>query len=428
MLKTSLRDTQKIAVKKAKVFDGFALFPEQRTGKTLVSLALVDYRKPDVLFIVCPKRAIGEWERQIERHLTIDWSCEVEIINFEAISATRNLRKVWREKVKDWKAQEKSIYMICDEAHRIKKRGSNQSGMVRSLGKHCRWRLALTGTPIAQGIWDSWAIFDFTLPGQVFGTFEEFKEEFLIMDTRYGPYSNKVKRVINEEEFYELFHKYSYRITLAEARVAEGQKAPLIRRRKIYFGLEDKTWDYYNELESELETYVQGTHISTPLVLTLTMKLQQLAGGFLINDTQVEGSKKKSREIIPIGGEKLRELERLLLTLMDRKLVICCRFRHEIQAIRDLLDKLELTFKVIAGGKDNEWDGQFNAQVIILQIQSGIAIDLAEASDYIFYSWDFSLINYEQARFRILSFATKQANYYYLLARGTVDESIYQLD
>lgn len=156
------------------------------------------------------------------------------------------------------------------------------------------------------------------------------------------------------------------------------------------------------------------------------MKLQQLAGGFLINDTQVEGSKKKNREIIPIGGEKLRELERLLLTLMDRKLVICCRFRHEIQAIRDLLDKLELTFKVIAGGKDNEWDGQFNAQVIILQIQSGIAIDLAEASDYIFYSWDFSLINYEQARFRILSFATKQANYYYLLARGTVDESIYQ--
>ena len=49
MIKTELRNYQQEAVEAAQGFDGFALFTEQRTGKTLVSLTLVDQKKPDIL-------------------------------------------------------------------------------------------------------------------------------------------------------------------------------------------------------------------------------------------------------------------------------------------------------------------------------------------------------------------------------------------
>ena len=81
------------------------------------------------------------------------------------------------------------------------------------------------------------------------------------------------------------------------------------------------------------------------------------------------------------------------------------------------------SWKTISGR--SEFDGQFDVDVIILQIQSGEAIDLSAANTYIFYSWNHSLINFEQARFRVQAFDTGQVNYLFLIAEGTVDEDLY---
>jgi hypothetical protein len=198
---------------------------------------------------------------------------------------------------------------------------------------------------------------------------------------------------------------------------------PKIRKRKILFDLKPESQRAYEELEEELETVVRGVKVSTPLVLTLTMKLQQLAGGFLIQDIHIPGKKRKKRLIISVGEEKLEELAKLLPTLGDRKLVICARFRHELEKIAELVEPSH-SYKMIAGG--HEYNGLFDTDIILLQVQSGVAIDLSMSNSYIFYSWDFSYINFEQSKFRVLSFDTEQVNYYFLMARGTVDEEIYE--
>jgi hypothetical protein len=94
--------------------------------------------------------------------------------------------------------------------------------------------------------------------------------------------------------------------------------------------------------------------------------------------------------------------------------VICCRFKHEIDRIGDLLTDLGYTWKTVSGRE--EYNGQFDVDVIILQVQSGEAIDLSASNTYIYYSWNHSLINYEQARFRVQSFNTTQVNYFFLIA------------
>jgi hypothetical protein len=61
-----------------------------------------------------------------------------------------------------------------------------------------------------------------------------------------------------------------------------------------------------------------------------------------------------------------------------------------------------------------------------MQIQSGMAVDMSQADDIIFYSTDYSYLNLEQARFRVLAYAKEYARYYFLLAEGTIDEQIFQ--
>lgn len=430
MLKTTLRGYQREAVKRAIRHSGFAFFNEQRTGKCLCSIAVADHVKPDIIFIVCPKKALRVWSREFTKHLELDWDCYIRYIHYEASAKEATDRRRYYKLADKWKKQGRSIMVIVDEIHRCKKRGTRNSRFVRTLGRRATYRLALTGTPISEGHKDAWAIFDFIQPG-VFGKWEDFENDFLVTETKKnwkkGTEYTKILGPKNEEEFNEIFHKYCYRITLAEARRSEGLAGAKIRHRRVPVKLKSKTWKIYRELEEYLETEVNGYPINTPLVLTLAMKLQQIAGGYVIQDTRIPGKRKKNRKVHKIGEEKITELGLLLINeerLQNRKLVICCRFKHEIEEIGKRLDRIDRTWKIISG--KHEYNGEFDVDVIILQIQSGEAIDLSLANSYIYYSWNHSFINHEQARFRVQAFDTTQVNYWYLVATGTVDEPMYE--
>jgi ERCC4-related helicase len=50
---------------------------------------------------------------------------------------------------------------------------------------------------------------------------------------------------------------------------------------------------------------------------------------------------------------------------------------------------------------------------------------MSQADTIIFYSLDYSYINFEQSRFRILNYDKNFGKYIFLLAKNTVDEVIY---
>lgn len=430
MLKTTLRGYQSEAVRKALNYDGFAFFPEQRTGKCLCSIAVADHVKPDIILIVCPKKALRVWSKEFEKHLDLDWDCYIRYIHYEAAVRNAEDRRRYYRLADKWKRQGRTIMVICDEAHRIKKRGTRQSGFIRTLGKRATYRLALTGTPIAQGHKDAWPIFDFIQPGVFGDRWEDFEDQYLEIETKKN-YKTKTeyKKILgpkNEDEFNDIFHTYCHRITLAEARRSEGLPSARIRWKKVFFKLKPSTRRVYEELQEDLETEVNGSPINTPLVLTLTMKLQQIAGGYVIQDERVPGQRRKKRTVHTLGEEKLHQLRRVLRLprVMDRRLVICCRFKHEIDRIGALLDSMGRSWKRISGRVD--YNGEFDTEVIILQVQSGEAIDLSAANTYIYYSWNHSMIDFEQSRFRIQSFDTDQVNYWFLMAEDTVDLEMFE--
>jgi len=429
VLKTTLRSYQSEAVVAALQHDGFALFPEQRTGKCLIALAIVEARKPDIVVIVCPKKARATWESEIEKHLDLDWECAFYIINYQQPVKNLALRGHWYRFTKTFVEDGGTLMVIADESHHIKKPGTAQSRFVRTIGKRAQWRLALTGTPIDKGYEQLWATFDFIQNKVAFGTYEQFKNRYVLYDEKERRDGRQYKVITGYQrgpELLKIVHRYSYRITFNEARIAMGKKPIIIHKRKVYFDLNKKSRRLYDEMDKEMQVIVDGLTIESPLPVTKIQKLQQICGGFLLMyKERVPGKKKRERLVVPTGDEKLTALMELLSGMDDRKLVICARFTHEIKAINELLDEFRWTHKEISGS--SEFDGKFDTDVVVLQVRSGLGFDLSEANTYIFFSWDHSYIVFEQSRFRIMDMErTTQINYHFLMARNTIETEYYE--
>lgn len=429
MIRTELRSYQEEAVAAALLHDGFALFPEQRTGKCLMSLAIADHRKPEVLIIVCPKKAVLTWEEEIDLHLDNDWDCQIFIITYQEPVKNLELRRQWYKWSLEFQRHGGTLMVIADEVHYIKKPGTAQSRFVRTLGKRAQWRLALSGTPIDKEYIQFWACYDFIQHGKAFGaTFDQFKKRYVIYDEverRDGRKYPVIDSYQNEEELKEIIHQYSYRVTFNEARIAMGRQPVRVKKRKVYFDLSPKSQRLYDELKQDMEVTIEDVTINAGLPITLIQKLQQVCGGFLLHQTRIPGKTKRKRLVIKTGDDKLDCLMQVLSGMDDRKVVICCRFRHELAAIEEQFDEFGWTYKEISGS--SEWDGKFDVDFVILQVRSGLGFDLSESDTYVFYSWDHSYITFEQARFRIMNMQhTERVEYIFLLARGTIEEEYYE--
>lgn len=430
MIRKKLRDYQKRGRGRALSHPGFALFCEPRTGKTLISYATADRRKPDRLLIVCPKGALGEWHAGLE-----DWTgheCEVIITTF-GLAVTR------REFLKWWLSKARRPMMVVDELHKIKQRGSKQSRAIRVLGKRAMFRLGLTGTPIAEGIEDAWAYFDYLDP-KIFGPFKRFKKRYLKMGG-FGSVNKwtgqfEYRQVIGykrKEEFAAILHRYSFRVRLSEVAPTKVR----IRRRKIVGSLDARERAVYESIEENLEAYVNGRRVSAPLVITQAMKLHQITGGYVISDPKRKKKRRRPKKgkVLKLGSSKVDLLRGLIRGDLSgvtcesgccttrKKFVVIARFKHEIRAIRKLCEAEGLTVQVI--GKDDPWTREFRTDVVILQAAMAASIDLSASNSIVFFSWDYSYINFEQARFRVLSYSQTRATYYFLLMRGTIDEQLY---
>ena len=430
MILTELRPYQDQAVRTASAYDGFCLFPEQRTGKCLISLALVDRFKPDAVVIICPKKALKTWEKEIVKHLELDWECEIFIVTYQEPVKDIRLRRHYYKWSKDFVADGNRLMVIADEAHYIKKAGTAQSKFTRTLGKRAQVRLALTGTPTDKAYEEFWPIYDFIQHGIAFpSTYEGFKSMYMEFDEEVRRDGRKYPVIVGYKHMkvlLEIIHKYSYRVTFNEARRSMGKKPVRIQRKKAYFDLDKHSKELYREMDKEMEVTIRGLRITTPLPVTKLQKLQQICGGFLLHQQRIPGQKKKRRMVVQTGDEKMTKLMQLLSgPVGNSKAVICCRFTHEIKAIAEKFDEFNWTYKIIDG--QNEWDHKFDVDYVILQVKSGLGFDLSEANTYIFYSWDHSHITFDQARFRIMNMEhTELVKYYFLIARDTIEEEYYE--
>ena len=116
----------------------------------------------------------------------------------------------------------------------------------------------------------------------------------------------------------------------------------------------------------------------------------------------------------------------------DKKLVIMARFVPELDEIQEFLEKKKIGYAVVRGGiKDREeeicrFQHDDKCRVFVGQIAAaGLGITLTAASTMVFYSLDYSMSNFEQAKARIHRAGQKEkCHYIYLVCKRTVDGKV----
>lgn len=424
---------------------GFGLLFEMGCGKTLTAIAIAgagyQMGKIDRLLIVAPTSVVAVWPKELKEYARFKYTCKTLLgekqqrikqiddllkFPFKALKiAVINYESTWRpeilEKLKEFDAD----MVIADESQRIKTYDAAQSKAMHELGDQARYKLILSGTPVQTAAIDIWSQYRF-LDKSVFGeNFFKFRGRYAIM----GGYGNK--KIVGYRDLEGLIkkeHSIAFRVTKDEALDLPEQT---FKTRRIQFSPKEKSLyerlkkDSYAELDN-------GGHITATTVLTKLLRLQQLTGGFLVQD---EAQKPQL-----VSRAKLDALTDIIVDYVigsGKKLVVFARFIAEVKAIIDLAAKVlpkDLKQVAIYGDVKKEDRGDIVKQfqkdpstvLFVGQIDTaGTGITLTAADTCVYYSKNFNYATYSQSLSRIHRIGQRNCcTYIDLEIEGTIDELI----
>jgi superfamily II DNA or RNA helicase len=167
---------------------GGLLADDMGLGKTIQVIAFLSYlesiNESTPSLIVVPKTLMDNWQKELNKFAPIlgarvylhSGSSRVKAKEFLEDSSI--VITTYQTLVRDqlllgqvnWKV------VICDEAQAIKNPTTSVSKVLKAL--KANFRLAMTGTPVENGLSELWSIMDFVQPGML-GSLKEFKEDYI---------------------------------------------------------------------------------------------------------------------------------------------------------------------------------------------------------------------------------------------------------
>lgn len=396
-----------------------------RCGKTYTAKMLIDYWQCTRVLVICPQKVIPVWPEDFEKHggrryrflelgsgntakdaarlaeALVDPSPLVVVVNYDS---------VWRGKLALPMLRVFWDCVIGDEAHRFKSAGSAISKFGIKLTHASKRRLMLTGTPYPNGLIDIFGLARATDPS-VFGySVVGFRANYCVMDK-----DNKfITAYKNLPDLQRKYFSFTYQVDRAVLHLP-----PQIHSRAT-FELCASARKAYRELENEFITEVEEGKITTENALTKCIHLQRLTGGY---------AETEDGELVHMDTGKAGLLEEVLSELDESEpVVVFCRFHHDIDSALSVAEGLGRKALELSGRRNElkEWQNG-EAAVLVVQIQSGKeGVNMSRASHAVFYSLGWSLGEYDQACARFeMSGKTKSTSYTHLVAKGTIDEQIY---
>ena len=407
-----------------------AIFAKQRTGKTWISMAVIEQLMGpnyESLIVVPLNNIETTWQKSLTNELPELIVCrswddykkatppKALLMHYEGLPGI--IKALLRRKT--WS------HIIFDESQRLKARGTRQSRIAKRLQYKAEHKLILSGTPIEKQPQDVWAQFRFLNP-DVFGDrWEDFDLEYL-KPTGYMGYQRKF-RESKIEKFLALIKPYSIRIDKSVLKMPERQ----IQEIRVPM-LGDQERHYY-EMEDNKVTWYKDKRVMADMTLTQYVRLQQICGGFL----SVENKEDEDTppDIYEIGSAKLRRVKAIAKRTKP-PFVIFCKYVPELfivhDAMIDLFDRVELYYgktpkRERAGIQEQFQKGLID--VLICQNRTGgLGIDLYRTSTAIIYSLTFSYIDFDQLISRFDLYEKKETvKIIMVMAKNSIDEDIYHI-
>jgi SNF2 family DNA or RNA helicase len=445
-IKVSMRPYQLQAAARGMGMDNIALLMDPRLGKTRIDIAISGGRfllqEMDKWIVVAPAVAKDVWRMELEATLAVPhevtlvegkaeerkllikgWKTKPGVLNILVL----NHEATWRLKKFLYKSDPDKV--TVDESQKIANHATNQSKCCHILARRARFHTILTGTFLPKPT-AAFSQYKFLDP-KVFGTLwqrnkrrPDSPDGFLDRYVRtWGYGGHKPKTFKNLDDMQEKIASRAFQLTRAEA---GGFPEEFYEDR--YCDLGQEAAGHYKRMLEELKTVVNQREVTAKIVLTQTLRMQQITAGFL----PVKEPNDEQATNVEIGGDKARLLRGVLEEYpLETPLVIFVRFKYELARVKKMCFDLGRPASFIAGGqKPGDRDAAKHAfqthktvNTCVVQIRAGgIAIDLSRADTSIFFHVPQSVTDWDQARARIIAAGDGRKVILRLLARGTVDE------
>lgn len=432
--------------------ESFAYYMDMGTGKTKTSIDLFSayHMEGDVdrLLVVTKFSTRMNWEREFAIHCPVPY--EVMVLDttkpkiFDAFNtSTTDALKVLIVGTESLAAGSASTYaerfvntstrvgMIVDEAHMIKTHNAVRAKNAVKIGRGAKYKLVMTGTPIANAPLDLYMQFEF-LDENIIGSgdFFSFRNRYAVMGGFEG------KQIIgyqNMEELIELVSPYVYQVRKSEVLTELPPKVYEIR--EVQFNEEQKS--LYTDIAKKNRAVVGDRGLTVNTVLERMLRLQEICGGIvtfernpdLFNPSKYEHSR------IPGRNPKIEEL----LSIAEEyqvSTIVWCRFIEEIHMVSEALRAKYGHDQVVEiYGQVSEKDRDHNVQELFQKKKArflvgnaatgGTGLNMTAAELVVYFSNSFNYVERDQSEDRAHRIGqTKSVLYIDLVMEKSVDGAI----
>lgn len=413
------------------------------TGKTRVAIDTV-FERPDVhkILVVCPKAVISVWRTNLEKFRNEDnWDCadptsgtvkqKAECITKwmpkaveinDKVFVILNYDIVWRDPMGDLVRKLNFDMVILDESHRAKAAGSKVSKYLALLGKQVKYKMCLSGTPMANSPLDVYGQYRF-LDREIFGTnYYLFQQQYAIMG---GPDLKFVVGFKNQKDLNEKFRSIAYTCKMEDIkdRIKLPDALPPVKR---FVELPASDMKTIKELSKEFVAECGTGHVVVNNVLTKLLRIQQICSGFCLTQESIF----EDSELQELNMAKETALMDVLSDISpSASVVVFCLFKHDIEVVHRVCVSTGRKSHELSGSANTlaEWQKEDGA-VIAVQIQAGAeGVDMTKAHHAIYFSLPHSLALYNQSKARLYRPNQKSpVSFIHLIAENTVDEAMYK--
>jgi SNF2 family DNA or RNA helicase len=403
------------------------------TGKTKVTIDVLQNAGAKRVLVICPKTVVSVWPNEFAKHCAVEYKvlplnrgsigkrvgeARLTYDQYQQTGSDKmlvfvvNYEATWRDEMAKFLTSVDWDFIVCDESHRIKSYNGTASKFIGKLGAKARRRLCLTGTPMPHSPLDAFGQYRFLDPA-VFGTsYHLFKNTY----ANWGGYGgHELVGYRNTDELNKRFYSIAFRVG------KEVLELPEYNHVERTFTLEGKALQTYNELEQDFISFVSKGEVTVSNALVKLLRLQQITSGHIPVD---DGA------IVDLHDQKGEQLADLLEDIdANEPVVVFARFRRDLDRIRAIAEKSNRGYFELSGRHNEmaEWQSATGGEIIGVQMQSGgVGVDLTRASKCVYWSLGFSLGEFEQSLARThRPGQTRPVTYIHLIAEGTVDRKVY---
>ena len=440
-LEKILRYYQKTGYKWLKTLDNYKfggiLADDMGLGKTIQMLSIIagyveenSNSEKRASIVICPSSLTLNWQNESQKFtnklktLVIRGNVQErkeqikEIGKCDLVITSYDLLKRDVETYKENKY--KFRFAITDEAQYLKNSNTQNAKAVKEILADTRY--ALTGTPIENSLAELWSIFDYIMPGYLFG-YKKFKTDYevpIVKDNNQNA-MKKLKMLI--EPFVLRRTKKEVLTELPEKTITVLNNQMKDEQEKIYL-------NYLAQAKQDLAETInlRGFEKSHIQVLAALTRLRQICchPSLFIKDYQ-DGSSKLEQciEIVKDATEA------------EHKILLFSGYTSMFELIQKELEKNDITYFKLTGSTKvderirmvDEFNENKNIKVFLISLKAGgTGLNLTGADMVIHYDpwWNASAEN--QATDRAYRIGQKNnVQVYKLITKNSIEEKIYDL-